>query len=112
MFDLMFTNNGEIQFKDAINSAALGNQMALFCKCRERELSYDIAYGLDYDILLNGRVSNEFKENMIMAKLKRYFSYKLRRIHNVIVTRENRHINIRILYSDIYSNEVRTIETT
>lgn len=110
MFDLMFSNRGDIQFKNANDSLALNNQIALFCVCKEGELSYDRAYGLPYDLLLNEKINNKFKSNLIRAKIKIYFDYKIKKIESVVVTKKDRTLFFTIKYIDIYSEEVQTIE--
>lgn len=110
MRDLMFTNAGGIEFLEVTDSRALNNQIALFCICKERELSYDLDYGLPYDILLNSRINNAFKENIILRKINKYFGYLIKRIHSININKENRLFSFTLQYVDIFDEEVKTVE--
>lgn len=109
MKDLFFSNN-ESKFLIEENRKALASQLGMFLSCKTGELKYNEDFGLDYEILLNKDIDNTFKENLIRNKINKYFSQKITRLKNVIITKENRTLKIKIKYISIYSEEVEEIE--
>lgn len=84
------------------NGDALRQQIAVFLNTRAGEIEYDLDMGINFDFILNPRITADQVKSYYTSKLLKYFGTEITSIKDVVIVNNARAKIITIKYQSIY----------